>query len=113
MPTHPRSAPSPPLRVESTRQANTCVIKLVGDLDLASAPHAEGEIGAALTDTHEVIVVDLSELAFIDSSGITALLRLEARSRADSDRLVFLRGTPAVQRVLALCGVDGQLKFLD
>jgi anti-anti-sigma factor len=60
-----------------------------------------------------LIVVDLSELAFIDSSGITALLRLEARSRADSDRLVFLRGTPAVQRVLALCGVDGQLKFLD
>lgn len=122
MSTHALSAPegsvsnaptSPPLKVDSTHQGEARIVKLVGELDLASTPHAEAQILAALMDTHKMIVVDLSELAFIDSAGISALLRVEAGSAADAGRLVFLRGTPPVQRVLRLCGADGQLKFLD
>lgn len=104
---------SPHLKIDSTRQGEACIVKLVGELDLATAPSAEAEILAALMGTHKMIVVDLSELAFIDSAGIWALLRLEARSRTDSGRLVFLRGPPAVQRVIKLGRAEGQLKFLD
>jgi anti-sigma B factor antagonist len=101
------------LKIDSTHQGDTCTVKLAGELDLAAAPTAEAEILAILMDGHRLVVVDMGELTFIDSSGISALLRLEARASRDSGRLVFLRGSAAVQRVLGLCGVDGQLKFLD
>ena len=89
------------------------MVKLAGELDLASAPAAEAEILAALMNGHRLVVVDLGELTFLDSSGISTLLRLEARSSPDPGRLVFLRGTGQVQRVLSICGVDGIFKFLD
>jgi anti-sigma B factor antagonist len=115
--TEPRSPGAPPasshLKIDSTHQGETCIVKLRGELDLSNAPKAEAEVLAALMDGHRLVVVDLGELAFIDSSGISALLRLEARSRPDPGRLVFLRGSGQVQRVLSVCGVDGLFKFLD
>ena len=104
---------SAPLTVDSAQQGNACIVKLRGELDLATAPPAEAEILAALMNGHRQVVVDMGELTFIDSTGISTLLRLEARSRPDPGRLVFRRGTAAVQRVLGLCGVDGHLTFLD
>ena len=104
---------SAPLTVDSTHQGNSCIVKLRGELDLATAPAVEAEILVALMNGHRLVVVDMGELTFIDSSGISTLLRLEARARPDSGRLVFRRGTAAVQRVLGLCGVDGHLTFVD
>jgi anti-sigma B factor antagonist len=101
------------LTVDSAQQGNACIVKLRGELDLATAPPAEAEILAALMNGYRLVVVDMGELTFIDSTGISTLLRLEARSRPDPGRLVFRRGTAAVQRVLGLCGVDGHLTFLD
>jgi STAS domain len=51
------------------------------------------------------IVVDLSDLTFMDSSGMRVLLSAHARSRADANRLTLLRGLAAVRRALELTGV--------
>ncbi len=58
-------------------------------------------------------MLDLSGLTFLDSTGVHLLVRAAARSRADSDRLTLLRGSPAVQRLLEICGVDEVLPFAD
>jgi anti-anti-sigma factor len=60
------------------------------------------------------IVVDLSALTFVDSTGVRLLImNAQARSRADANRLMLLRGPDGVQRVFVLCGVDGLLPFAD
>jgi len=59
------------------------------------------------------IILDLSGLTFIDSSGVRLMLKAHARSRADSDRLTLLRGSAGVQRVLDLTGVSDLLPFAD
>src|SRR6476620_2004368 len=50
------------------------VVRLSGELDMAHAPTV-AETLDALADTERPVVVDLSELTFIDSSGIHAILR--------------------------------------
>jgi anti-sigma B factor antagonist len=88
-------------------------IELFGELDLASAPQVEHALARAEETSAETIVLDLSALHFIDSSGIRVLLAASERSRRDSNRLRFLRGTAQVEKTLALCGLDDRLPFLD
>ena len=59
------------------------------------------------------IVIDLTGLQFIDSTGVRLLLSAHARSRADSNRLTLLRGPKPVQRVFELTGILDILPFAD
>lgn len=61
----------------------------------------------------EVLVVDLRDLTFIDSSGIHVLMRLDTAARDDGWSLVLVRGQPAVQRVLDLCHLSDHVRTDD
>ena len=88
-------------------------IAVEGELDLATAEELERELLRVEAGAAQVIVVDLSGLTFIDSSGVRLLLRAHARSRADGNRLTLLRGPAAVQRVFELTGILDVLPFAD
>jgi anti-anti-sigma factor len=59
------------------------------------------------------IVLDLSALEFMDTTGVRLIIQADARSRADSNRLALLRGPRAVQRVFELTGLLDRLPFAD
>jgi anti-sigma B factor antagonist len=101
------------LILRSTREGNVHNIRLFGELDLASVASVEDELALVeATDAH-VIVLDLSGLQYVDSTGIALLLSAQARSHADGDRLALIRGSAAIQRVFELCGVADVLPFAD
>ena len=56
-------------------------------------------------------MVDLTQLAFMDSTGIGLLLRMTAEC-ADSDRLRIVNGSPAVVRVLDITGIRDSLPII-
>jgi anti-sigma B factor antagonist len=89
------------------------VIELYGELDLAAAPEVERAIARAEETSAVTILVDLSGLEFIDSSGVRVLLTESKRSQAGTDRLRFLHGVGQVERTLELCGLDHRLPFVD
>jgi anti-anti-sigma factor len=101
------------LRLTSERDGDVHTICLFGELDLATADGVADEIGRVQATDALSIVVDLSGLTFMDSTGVRLMLNAHARSRADANRLTMLRGGLAVQRVLQLCGVDRLLPFAD
>ena len=88
------------LRISTERNGDSVTIALSGELDLASAD----ELDQAVRDCEETeiggIVVDLSNVSFIDSSGLRALL--QARKRMGG-RLHFVPSKhDAVARLLAI-----------
>lgn len=89
------------------------LIELFGELDIAGAPELERVIARAEETAAVTILIDLSALQFIDSSGIRVLLSAYKRSCNGTDRLRFLRGSGQVERTLDLCGVKERLPFLD
>jgi anti-anti-sigma factor len=102
-----------PLAVRSTRQEDEHVVALYGELDLAGVEVVEAEMRRVeLTDAGRIIV-DLSRLDFMDSSGLRTMLLVFARSRTNGNRVVFLRGGPVVQRLFDISGVGDRLPFLD
>lgn len=101
------------LTLTSVREGDVHTVCLFGELDLATADAVADEIGRVQATDAPSIVIDLSGLTFMDSTGVRLMLNANARSRADANRLTMLRGGVAVQRVLELCGVDRLLPFAD
>ncbi len=80
---------------------------------MSSAETLEAAVQAAEATHAQQIVIDLSGVTFMDTAGLHPLLRADARSRADSNRLGLVRGSRRVQRVFELTNTDAMLPFLD
>lgn len=100
------------LVVRSRREGATHVIALFGDLDTASVEPLDDELTRVEATDAKAIVLDLSGLEFLDSCGLKLMLRADARTRSDGNRLQLLRGPNNVHRVFVLCGVDSRLPFV-
>ena len=80
------------------------VVALHGELDVATV---DGLTDALVGIAGSTLVVDLSDLTFMDSSGIAALVRAGSRIKADGrGDLVFSRPTAIVRRALEVVGLD-------
>ena len=97
--------------MSSERAGGTHTIRLIGELDLVNADAVQAELERVEATDAEAIVVDLSALTFMDSTGVQLVLSAHARSRANGDRLSLVRGLTSVQRVFELCGVEDVLPF--
>jgi anti-anti-sigma factor len=89
------------------RQDST-VVTARGDIDVVSAPSLCLELAAALA-THREVALDLSQVTFMDCSGLRALVH--ARNLADErgGRLVVRGAGAPVLRLLRLTGLDRRL----
>lgn len=90
------------LRIEREHTATAVVLALHGELDLASTPLLERQMLEAQSDGSDRLVIDLSGLEFIDSSGLHALLRADERASENRHQLSLVRGPRAVHRVFEL-----------
>lgn len=91
----------------STRGASE-VVTLEGELDMANAATV-AETLDALADGERPVIVDLSDLTFIDSSGIHAILR--PRPQQGAVLLVCPPGN--IQRVLSVTKIDRVLPVYE
>jgi anti-anti-sigma factor len=101
------------LSMTSERDGDVHVIALFGELDLAAADSVERELLRVEATDAGSIVVDLSRLTFMDSTGARLVWHADARSRAGANRLGLRRGPRAVQRVFEISGIADMLPFTD
>ncbi len=97
------------LRLRSSRSGDTHVLSAQGELDLSSSQALARELEAADDSDAERILLDLSELTFIDCSALRVILGMDARQRGRSGRFVVRTGPPNVHRVLAITSAARQL----
>ena len=102
-----------PLEIITEERDGQTRLALVGELDIASAPQFEQGVASAESDTPGVLVLDLRKVAFIDSTGLRALIAADERARSAGRRLVIVRGTPAVERVFNVTQLDQRLEIVD
>ena len=87
------------------RRDEAVVLALAGELDLYNADEVRGALLDACAGEPKVLVVDLKEVTFIDSTALGVLI--EARSRM-SDRSGFRLAAPGLEtrRALEVSGLD-------
>lgn len=89
------------------------VIGVSGELDLASSPGLEQELDRHMGAGIELVVVDLRQLEFMDSTGLSVLVRAHQRATDNGQRFAVVRGPQQVQRLLSLTGVADRLTLID
>jgi anti-anti-sigma factor len=106
-------APSGVFAARIEEEGDSLVIRPAGELDLATLPTLEDSLRTALGRDGSPVILDLSALAFIDSTGIAVLVRESRASRENGARL-SIRGAPAaVRRTFELMGVESLLPLAD
>jgi anti-sigma B factor antagonist len=86
---------------------------LVGELDLSSVAKVQEELRRIEADAPATLVVDLSKLTFLDSTGLRCIVTADERARAEGRRIVIVRGPDAVQRVFAITRLEERLEIVD
>ena len=100
-------------RVEVRNADATTVISVSGELDLASSPALEEELERVAQSDAQLVVVDLRGLEFMDSTGLSVLVRAHQRAEENGRRLGLVNGSQQVQRLLTLTGVADRLTLTD
>ena len=100
-------------RVDVRSEGRTAVIAVSGELDLASSPSLDGELERALDSGAETLVLDLRQLEFMDSTGLSVIVKAHQRLTASGRQLSLVRGPQQVQRLLDLTGVAERLQLAD
>jgi anti-sigma B factor antagonist len=85
------------------------LVSLAGEIDLHVAPRLSDELEGAIADGAHRLVVDLSGVSFIDSSGIATLVRAAERLRIRGAELVLVCDDHRILRALEVTGLDGRL----
>jgi anti-anti-sigma factor len=101
------------LEVRAEPEFGNVRIRLTGELDISTADSLERRLAELEEAGPQTIVLDLSDLAFMDSTGLRLIVTADLRMRADRRRLRLVRGPEAVQRVFRLALLEERLSFLD
>ncbi|MFF9915368.1 STAS domain-containing protein [Streptomyces sp. NPDC013457] len=96
------------LTVTTRQNTDATVITVSGEIDLASCPALERVIHLTPADGAP-LRLDMSEVTFMDSSGLNLLLRLHRRLQGEGSPLVLTGLQDRVLRVLELTGANAVL----
>ena len=102
-----------PLRTDVGAEGDVTVLRLTGALDIASEPSFSQRVESLRRDGVRALRIDIGSLGFIDSRGLSALLRT-CLSWTDEGRCVEIvePQEPQVRRVFEVSGADDGLPLV-
>ena len=101
------------LDVSSEDRNGLVHVALAGELDLSTVAKVQEELRRVEANAPATLVVDLSKLTFLDSTGLRCIVTADERARAEGRRIVIVRGPDAVQRVFTITKLDDRLEMVD
>jgi anti-anti-sigma factor len=89
------------------------VLALSGELDVVTAPALEQCLSDVLSEPHARVLVDLNDLRFVDSAGVSVLIKAKQDAEANGRTLVLRRPTEQLHRVFSIVGLADWLAVED
>jgi anti-sigma B factor antagonist len=99
-----------PFAVEVQRREAVAIVKPRGELDLVTVETLRAALDGIKST--ERLVLDLSGLSFMDSTGLRLLMTLHRRAQQDGVQLTLVAPAAPVDRAIQLCGLDQELPFV-
>lgn len=102
-----------PFDVTIEERGDRVHVILLGELDISNATRLEDDLRRVEAGSPELLIIDLSRLEFMDSTGLRLLIGADSRAREAGRRLVLIRGNQMVQRVLRVTRLDERLEIVS
>lgn len=101
------------LEFETRERDDHVHLALRGELDLSTTEKVEAELRRVEQSHPPVVVLDLSELTFLDSTGLRLIVTADQRARQSDRRLTIVKGPTTVQRVFSITKLDERLDMVE
>jgi anti-sigma B factor antagonist len=101
------------LEVETEERDGILRVALRGELDLSTVGKVQDELSKAESADAPTVVLDMSKLTFLDSTGLRAVVTADDRLRRKGSRLVIVRGPESVHRVFTITRLEERLEIVD
>ena len=95
-----------PLEITATDDG----LSVAGEIDAHTAPGLAEAIDGC---EQQHIVIDMSAIEFVDSSGLRVLIEAHQKARAEDRSVQLANPSTAVSRLLEISGIDHYLNVLD
>jgi anti-sigma B factor antagonist len=99
--------------VQTQITGRTALLAVSGELDLVSCPSLDRAVDQIVESDVDLVVFDLRELEFMDSTGLHCVVRAQNHAHETGRRFALVRGRPQVQRLFDLTGVSDSLTVVD
>lgn len=96
------AVPRPTLRVSTAESGPTTVLRVAGELDLATADTLREQVRARCGPQVQCLVLDLAGVDFVDVTGLAVFVEAQRLSRSHGGTIVLRRPRPMVLRMLEL-----------
>ena len=100
-----------PFTVERQLSDGTARLLVRGELDMETGPRLDGQLREVEAQRPTVLVLDLRDVSFFDSTGLQIVLDADVRAREEGRRFVVLPGDGEPMRVLELAEVADRLQL--
>ena len=98
--------------VEVSEEPGSLILRLCGELDIATRDMIESAVMAAIPSV-DSLILDLGDLTFCDSSGVAMFLAAREKAEAEGTALTLGNLQANVARVFAVSGVDQVLAITE
>ena len=101
------------LEVDTREREGLVHVSLRGELDLSTVEKVEAELRRIEEDDAKLLVLDLSGLTFLDSTGLRLMVTADQRARKAGRRVAIVKGPETVHRVFTITQLDDRLQMVD
>jgi anti-anti-sigma factor len=100
-------------QIDSELQGEAARLTLTGELDIATVPRVEEAVATILAQGARSVIIDLSRLGFVDSSGLRLFITLNDRASAEGWSLGLIRPPEPSFSVFQITGAEENLPFIE
>lgn len=94
------------MQIKKTTEGTTHYIELVGEIDAYTVPKLQEELMPLAEQNKQTIIVDLSEVTYLDSTGLGILVGTLKKSHKHQSEVILKNMTKRVQRLFDITGLD-------
>jgi anti-sigma B factor antagonist len=101
------------LSITRSNEDGAVVLALSGELDVITAPDLAQELDALAAEACPRVLLELSGLSFVDSAGVSVLVKARHTAEATGRRLILRNPTEQVHQVFSVLGLASWLAYED
>jgi anti-sigma B factor antagonist len=98
---------------ERSVNSERSLIAVAGELDLFTAPELRTRLNELIDDGTRELIVDLSDTAFLDSTGLGVLISVYKRMSSCDGELVIIDSRRNILKAFQVAGVDQLLTIVE
>jgi anti-sigma B factor antagonist len=101
------------LRIQTAREGMDVIVRLTDDVDLRTSPDLRDRLLEALGSHPSRLIIDLSGVPYMDSSGVGTLVDMKRRTERDGSAIILVGLQPRVRSVFEITRLDGFFTIVE